>query len=125
MLFKRSSKDTPEKKIGLFERMKKALVATKENLVSKIEAVLASGSAIDEEALDELEGTLLRPDLGVQVTERIMNAIRQQYKKQLIKRRKMQKWKSANNFLSILTPQTGFRFSGLQGSECRCGWLSE
>ena len=64
MLFKRSSKETPEKKAGLFERMKKALGATKENLVSKIEAVLASKPAIDETVLDDLEGTLLRSGPG-------------------------------------------------------------
>jgi len=74
--------------------MKKALVATKDSLVSKIEAVLASRSAIDEEALDELEGTLLGADLGVQVTERIMNAIRLQHKKDLIRRPMKRKRKS-------------------------------
>ena len=104
MLFKRSSKETPEKKIGLFERMKKALVATKENLVSKIEAVLPSRAAIDEEALDELEGTLLGADLGVRVTERIMNAIRQQHKKDLIKTPEDAKMEIRKQLLSILSP---------------------
>ena len=84
MLFNRSSKETPEKKAGLFERMKKALGATKENLVSRIEAVLFSHPGIDENVLDELEGTLLGADLGVRVTERIMDAIRMQHKKQVI-----------------------------------------
>ena len=105
MLFKRSAKETPEKKIGLFERMKKALVATKENLVSKIEAVLSSRTAIDEETLDELEGTLLGADLGVRVTERIMNAIRQQYKKDLIKTPEDAKNEIRKQLLSILSPQ--------------------
>src|SRR5512144_3056810 len=84
ILFNRSSKETPEKKAGLFERMKKALGATKENLVSRIEAVLASRPVIDENVLDDLEGTLLGADMGVRVTDRIMNAIRLQHKKQLI-----------------------------------------
>jgi len=84
MLFNRSSKETHEKKAGLFERMKKALGATKENLVNRIEAVLFSRPGIDENVLDELEGTLLGADLGVRVTERIMDAIRMQHKKQLI-----------------------------------------
>src|SRR3990172_7645631 len=65
MLFRKSSGETPEKKLGLFERMKKALGATKENLVSKIEAVLSSRASIDETVLDDLEGTLLAADLGV------------------------------------------------------------
>ena len=104
MLFKRSSKDTPEKKAGLFERMKQALVATKENLVSRIESVLASKPAIDDELLDELEGTLLQADLGVQVTDRIMNAVRQKYKKQLIKTPEDATAEIRSQLLSILTP---------------------
>ncbi|HTY62127.1 MAG TPA: signal recognition particle-docking protein FtsY [Acidobacteriota bacterium] len=105
MLFGRSSKDTPEKKVGLFERMKKALVATKENLVGKIEAVLTSRTSIDEEALDELEGTLLGADLGVGVTERIMNAIRQQHKRDLIKTPDDAKTEIRNQLLAILSPR--------------------
>jgi fused signal recognition particle receptor len=83
MLFKRSSNETSEKKTGLLERMKKALGATKENLVSRIESVLSSRSTIDDEALDELEGVLLGADLGVRVTEKIMRTIREQ--KQFLK----------------------------------------
>jgi fused signal recognition particle receptor len=83
MLFKRSSSETPEKKAGLLERMKKALGATKENLVSRIESVLSSRSTLDDTALDELEGILLGADLGVRVTEKIMRAIREQ--KQFLK----------------------------------------
>jgi fused signal recognition particle receptor len=85
MFFKRSSKETPEKKVGLFERMKRALGATKENLVSRIEVILGSNPSINEGVLDELEGTLLSADLGVAVTDRIMAAIRAQYKKGVIK----------------------------------------
>lgn len=84
MLFNRTSKETPEKKAGIFERMKKALGTTKENLVSRIEAVLASKPVIDETVLDDLEGTLLQADLGVRVTDRVMEAVRLQHKKQLL-----------------------------------------
>jgi len=85
MLFRKSSNETPEKKAGLFARMKKALGATKENLVSRIEAVLSSRPEIDETVLEDLEGTLLGADLGVRVTERIMAAVREQRKKQAIR----------------------------------------
>lgn len=108
MLFKRSSQETPEKKAGLFERMKKALVATKESLVGKIEAVLSSRATIDEESLDELEGTLLGADLGVRVTERIMDAIRQQYKKDLIKTPEDARTEIRKQLLSILSPKQAF-----------------
>jgi fused signal recognition particle receptor len=103
MLFSRSSKETPEKKAGLFERMKRALGATKENLVSKIEAVLASRPAIDEAVLDDLEGTLLGADLGVRVTDRVMEAIRLQHKKGLIKTADDAKMEIRKQLLAILT----------------------
>jgi fused signal recognition particle receptor len=102
MFFNRSSKDTPEKKAGIFERMKRALGATKENLVSKIEAVLASRPAIDDTVLDDLEGTLLGADLGVKVTDRIMEAIRLQHKKGLLNSPEDAKAEIRSQLLSIL-----------------------
>jgi fused signal recognition particle receptor len=116
MLFNRSSKDTPEKKAGLFERMKRALVATKENLVGKIESVLASRPAIDEEVLDNLEGTLLEADLGVRVTERIMNAIRAQHKKQLINTAEDAMMEIRRQLLSILNPRSAANAPELENS---------
>jgi len=102
MFFKRSSKETPEKKAGLFERMKKALGATKESLINKIEAVLTSKPSIDEAVLDDLEGTLLGADLGVGVTEEIMNSIRMRHKKQLINTADDAKTAIRDQLLSIL-----------------------
>jgi len=84
MLFNRSSGEQKESGAGLFARMKKALGATKNNLVGRIESVLSSRPSIDEEVLDDLEGTLLSADLGVSVTDKIMDAIREKKKKQLI-----------------------------------------
>jgi len=97
-----SKEEAPEKKAGLFERMKKALGATKENIVGKIEAALGGISAIDENALDELEGTLFGADLGVAATERIMAAIRDQYKKGLLKTPDEAKNEIRNQLTAIL-----------------------
>jgi fused signal recognition particle receptor len=104
MFFKRSSSETPEKKAGLLERMKKALGATKENLVSRIESVLSSRSALDDDALDELEGVLLGADLGVRVTEKIMKSIREQ--KQIIKTPADARLQIRSQLLSILTARS-------------------
>ncbi len=106
MLFQRSSKETPEKKAGLFERMKKALGATKETLISRIEAVLVSRPTIDETVLDELEGTLLGADLGVRVTERIMDAVRLQHKKGMLKTADDAKSEIRAQLLSILNARS-------------------
>jgi len=106
MLFQRSSKETPEKKAGLFERMKKALGATKENLINRIEAVLVSRPSIDETVLDELEGTLLGADLGVQVTEKIMGAVRLQHKKGMLKTADDAKVEIRAQLLSVLNTRS-------------------
>ncbi len=80
MLFKRSSGENSVDKAGLFSKMKQALGATKDSLVGRIENVLSSRPTIDEEVLDDLEGTLLSADLGFQVSEKIMEAIRAKQK---------------------------------------------
>ena len=110
MFFRRSTKDKneepPEKKSGLFARMKRALGATRENLVNKIETVLGTFSEIDENALDELEGTLLGADLGVAVTDRIMTAIRTQYRKGTLKTPEEAKTEIRNQLMAILSART-------------------
>ncbi len=84
MLFERS-KEGSDRKIGIFERMKRALGATRSNLVARIESVLSTKSAIDDELFDELEAVLLGADLGVRATTRIMDSLRDQRKKQLVR----------------------------------------
>lgn len=116
MFFKKSSRETPEKKAGLFERMKKALGATKESLVGRIEAVLGSVPAIDEGALEELEGTLLGADLGVRVTDRVMGAVRAAHKKGEIPSPDAARGVIRNQLLEILeVPELG----GVEGSGTR------
>ncbi len=100
MFFKKSSDSAPEKKPGLFERMKRALGATKENLVSRIESVLSGKTQLDESALDDLEGILLGADLGVKVTEKIIKAIREQ--RQTLKTPADAKAEIRSQLLSIL-----------------------
>ena len=85
MFFKKSQPEAPEKKAGLFARMKKALGATKSGLVNRIEAVLTSRATIDDALLEELEGALLGADVGLRAASRIMNVIRDQNKKGLVK----------------------------------------
>jgi fused signal recognition particle receptor len=83
-LFSRSSENKGAEKPGFFERMKKVLRATRENLVDRIEVVLSGRGTIDESLLEELEGVLLGADLGVKATSQVMSHIRDQMKKQLI-----------------------------------------
>lgn len=101
MFFKRTS-DGKSEKPGLFSRMKTALGATKENLVGRIESVLSSHPSIDEDALEDLEGTLLSADLGVQVAERIMEAVRDRHGKKELATSEDAKEEIRNQLLAIL-----------------------
>ena len=101
------NEEAPAKKAGLFERMKNALSATKENLVNRIDAVLGNISAIDKNTLDDLEETLLGADLGVAVTNRIMTAVREQYKKGGLKTPEDAKNEIRNQLTAILCDHKG------------------
>ena len=65
--------------MGLFERMKQAIGATKNNLVARIESALSRRETIDESLFEELEGVLLGADLGVKATTDVLDAIREQH----------------------------------------------
>jgi len=121
MFFKRSSEGQNEKKTGLFTKMKKALGATKESLVGKIESVLNSRPTIDEEVLDDLEGTLLSADLGVSVTDKIMLAIREKQKNQLLNCADDARAEIRNQLLSILNSEDVPEFSR-EGSDAQV-WM--
>ena len=81
MIFGKSS----EKKPGLFERMKQAIGATKNSLVARIEGVLSGRTAIDEKLFEELEEILLGADVGVKATTQVLQQIRDQHRKSLLK----------------------------------------
>ncbi len=104
MLFSRSGKSDEGKKPGLFERMKRALSATKETLVNRIESVLTGKTAIDENLLEDLEGVLLGADLGVKATSQVMSYIKDQQKKQLIKSAEEVRAAIRQQLITILQP---------------------
>jgi len=79
------SKTGENKKPGLFERLKLALGATKANLVARIESAVSRRAAIDEGLFEELEEILIGADVGVRAATGIMDAIRSQCRKQLLR----------------------------------------
>ena len=107
MFFKRSSGENEADRGGLFSRMKQALGATKDSLVGRIESVLSSQPTIDESVLDELEGTLLSADLGFQVSEKIMDAIREKKKKKEINTAEDAREEIKKQLLSIISIPPG------------------
>ncbi len=70
--------------MGFFDRLKKGLTKTRENLTNKIEKLVIGYADIDNELLDELEETLIMADVGIETTERLMTAVRKGIKKKEI-----------------------------------------
>jgi fused signal recognition particle receptor len=69
----------PEKKSGLFERMRQAVTRTRESLSERIEEVVSVapfGKEIDRDTLDMLEATLIGADLGTTTTREVLDKLR-------------------------------------------------
>lgn len=71
--------------MGFFDKLKKGLNKTRENLTNKIEKLVIGYADIDEDFLDELEETLIMADVGVKTTDKLMTAVRKGIKKKEIK----------------------------------------
>lgn len=70
--------------MGFFDKLKKGLNKTRENLTNKIEKLVIGYADIDEDFLDELEETLIMADVGVKTTDKLMTAVRKGIKKKEI-----------------------------------------
>ena len=67
-----------EDEAGFFERFKKAVSSTRENLSERIDSVLGGKRQIDADVLDRLEEALISTDIGVQTTLEIIDKARLQ-----------------------------------------------
>ena len=70
--------------MGFFDRLKKGLSKTRENLTNKIEKIVIGYADIDDDLLDEIEETLIMADVGVDTTEKLMTSFRKGIKKKEI-----------------------------------------
>ena len=70
--------------MGFFDRLKKGLSKTRENLTNKIEKIVIGYADIDDDLLDEIEETLIMADVGVDTTEKLMTSVRKGIKKKEI-----------------------------------------
>jgi fused signal recognition particle receptor len=68
----------PEKRTGIFDRLKGAVASTKTQLVERIEGIVEGKEKIDPSVLEDLEATLITADLGVKTTQEIMAHLREQ-----------------------------------------------
>lgn len=74
----------PEKK-GIFDRMRQAVTRTRDSLGERIDNVLALTRNIDEEALEELEMSLIASDIGVVTAGEIAQNLRERAKREQIR----------------------------------------
>lgn len=74
--------------MGLFSKTKQyisdKLGKTREKIGSSLSSVLSLGRNINDELLDELEETLIRDDIGVETTDKLITDLRDAYKKRQI-----------------------------------------
>lgn len=66
----------------LFDRFKKAVAKTRDNLVEQLDDIFQGRKVIDEELLDELEMTLISADVGVRTTSEILESVREKLSRQ-------------------------------------------
>ncbi|MDY3050914.1 MAG: signal recognition particle-docking protein FtsY [Parvimonas sp.] len=70
------SDEEQNKKLGFFERLKKGLTNTRNNLSGKIDKLLAMYTKIDEELFEELEYILVSSDIGANVTMQLIDELK-------------------------------------------------
>ena len=71
--------------MGFFDKLKSGLSKTKNAIVGKIDSIVKSFRKVDEELFEELEEALISADIGVYVTEEILDRLRDTVKTKNIK----------------------------------------
>jgi len=70
--------------MGIFSKtagfFKDRLGKTRDKISSSLSSVLSLGRKIDENLLDELEETLIRDDIGVETTDKLVSELREAYR---------------------------------------------
>ena len=71
--------------MGFFDKLKIGLSKTRNNFTEKIDNLFKFAKKIDEETLEELEELLIMADVGVEVTQRLMERLRERIKDENLK----------------------------------------
>jgi fused signal recognition particle receptor len=70
------SLNEPEKKPGLLDRMRDAVSRTRAGIAERLDDIVALTRPLDEQAMEDLEASLIASDLGVHTASRIMEGLR-------------------------------------------------
>ena len=71
--------------MGFFEKLKAGLAKTKNAFVSQISSIFSGFSSFDDDFFDELEETLILADMGVNLTESVLDELKEKIKSEKIK----------------------------------------
>ncbi len=70
--------------MGFFEKLKAGLTKTKNAVFGRLDSLFKAFNKVDEELLEELEEILITADVGVNVTESILDSLREKIRKEKI-----------------------------------------
>ncbi len=71
--------------MGFFEKLKSGLLKTKNALVKEVSSIFSGLSTFDDDFFEELEETLILADMGVNLTESVIEELRDKIKSEKIK----------------------------------------
>ena len=87
--------------MGFFEKLKNGLKKTKQSVLGQVDNIFKSFIKVDEDMLEELEEVLIASDIGVNVTEEIIETLREN-----IKEKRISEPQNAKNELISTIPLT-------------------
>ncbi len=73
--------------MGFFDKLKKGLEKTHENIFARVDRLINYKSEVDDDFLEQLEEILLSSDVGVQTTEVIIGNLKNRIKEQKFERK--------------------------------------
>ncbi len=82
---KSEKKDDEAKRSGVFGRLKKGISKTSGKIIGGMETIFLGKKEIDEELLDELEELFVTSDIGVSTTMKIIDDIRSDVSRKILK----------------------------------------
>lgn len=62
--------------LGFFKKLARGLSRTRDTLTASLQSVVSGGQEIDEDAIDDLEASLLAADLGPSLSGRVIEKVR-------------------------------------------------
>src|SRR5687767_4609832 len=69
-------------KMGLFDKFRDGLKQTQDKLVHEIRRIVTFSPKLTEASIEELEMALIAADFGMEMTTRIVDAVRKEYESQ-------------------------------------------